>query len=124
MKAETSRDTADTLLEENRQNNKGPNSVAMSFMGTDGIMMKETLIDAIKHCKDLDGEGTVLDQSSCSRLVQRVSGNSRADADEQVRLPKVQCIVATKSTEAGINGKKNLKFAKCKGLPSSFYELS
>ena len=36
LKAETSlTDTADTLLEENRQKNKGPNSVAMSFVGTE-----------------------------------------------------------------------------------------
>ena len=84
MKTETSlRDTTDTLLEENRQKNKGPSSVAISFMGTDGIMMKVTLIDVIKHYEDLDGKGTVLDQSLHSRLqpavAQGVSGNSSVD---------------------------------------------
>ena len=69
MKAETTlRDIADTLLEENRQNNKGPNSVAQSFAGTDGIMMKVSSIDAIKNYKNLDGEGTVLDKTSQSRI--------------------------------------------------------
>ena len=47
-----------------------------------------------------------LDQSSQSRIAQGVRGNSRAEQNEGVRLPKVQCIVATKSAEAGINGKK------------------
>ena len=34
----------------------------------------------------------------------------------------MQVIVVTKSMEAGING-TSLKFAKCNGFPSGFYEL-
>ena len=83
LKAETSlRDMADTLLEENRKNNDGPNSVAQSFVGTDGIMMKVSSIDAIKHYEDLDGEGTLLDQSLHSRIAQEICGNSSADEDQ------------------------------------------
>ena len=37
-------------------------------------------------------------------------------------MPKIQIIVATKSAEAGING-KCLEFGKMNGLPSNFYEL-
>ena len=48
-KAETSlRDMADDLLEENRKLNQGPDSVAHTFVGTDGIMMKTTTMDAVK----------------------------------------------------------------------------
>jgi superfamily II DNA helicase RecQ len=39
-----------------------------------------------------------------------------------VRLPKIQLILATKSAEAGING-KFLKHGKVSGFPSSIYEL-
>ena len=67
-KAETSlRNTANILLEENRLLNNGPTSVSHSFVGTDGIMMKATKMDAIKLYDVLDGEGTVLNASSrCS----------------------------------------------------------
>ena len=34
-----------------------------------------------------------------------MDGTYRADDDEAVLLPKIQMIVATKSAEAGINGK-------------------
>ena len=37
-------------------------------------------------------------------------------------LPKIQIIVATKSAEAGINGKW-LEFGKISGMPADFYEL-
>ena len=70
----TLRDIADTLLEENRQNNMGPNSVAQSFVGTNGIMMKVSLIDAIKNYENLDGDGTVLDKTSQSRISAGING--------------------------------------------------
>ena len=40
-----------------------------------------------------------------------------------VQLPKIQSILATKSVEAGING-KFLKHDKVSGFPSLFYELA
>ena len=58
------RDKADELLEENRIENDGPNSVSQTFVGTDGIMMKRTSVEAIKHYDTLDSEGTILDASS------------------------------------------------------------
>ena len=39
-----------------------------------------------------------------------------------MRLPKIQIVAATKSAEAGING-KHLVFGKVSGLPASLYEL-
>ena len=51
-------------------------------------MMKVSLIDAIKHYEDLHGEGTVLDQSSQSMIAQGACGNSMAEQNEGVRLPK------------------------------------
>ena len=117
-KAETSlREAADTLLEENRTKNDGPNSVSQTFVGTDGIMMKNTTMDAAKLYDILDGEGTILDTSSYAGIAR-----DEMVEDEEVKLPKIQCIVATKSAEAGING-KFLEFGKMNGIPSSKYEL-
>ena len=94
------RDMADTLLEENRKDNDGPNSVSQTFVGTDGIMMKSTTMDAMKLYDSLDGEGTILESSSYVRIAK-----DEMTDEEEVQLPKIQCIVATKSAEAGINGK-------------------
>ena len=44
------------------------------------------------------------------------------ESKEAVCLPKIQILVATKSAEAGING-KYLEFGKCNGIPASLYEL-
>ena len=64
-------------------------------------MMKTTLIDAIKMYEDLSGKGTVLDPSSYRSII---SSTCSADDLNVVELPKKQCIVATKSAQAGING--------------------
>ena len=119
-KAETSlRDMADTLLEENRKDNKGPHSVAMPFVGTNGIMQKTTTMDGIKLYSTLDGEGTVLDPASYKSIAE---GHCRWEGSEDVKLPKIQVIVATKSAEAGING-TCLEFGKMSGFPSNCWEL-
>ena len=98
------RNTAETLLEENRirENNPGPNSVPMPFVGTDGIMMKTTTMDAVKMYADLDGEGTMLDPSSYREIAE---GRVTSVDGNEVALPKIQIILATKSAEAGINGR-------------------
>ena len=126
-KAETSmRATADTLLEENRQNNGGPNAVSHPFVGTDGVMMKAPTMIAIKNYDTLEGEGTILNDNSYKSIIDRSSTfsstSSQTSSDEVVRLPKIQCILATKSAEAVING-KFLQFGKINGFPASFYEL-
>ena len=120
--------TADSLLEENQEKNGGPNSVSHPFVGTDGIMMKASTMDAIKKYDTLEGEGTILDPKSHRAIIQStcstfptLSGDNDFLKDI-VRLPKMQCILATKSAEAGING-KFLKFGKVNGFPASFYEL-
>ncbi len=115
------RDRAEKLLEDNRNKNGGPRSIVQAFVGTDGIMMKTATMDAIKNYANLDGEGTLLDPSMFDSIANGTSAR-RNDEDEQVVLPKVQCIIATKSAEAGING-PHLKFAKMNGLPASLYEL-
>ena len=91
----------------------------MPFVGTDGIMLKTTTMDAVKTYPDLEGEGTVLEPSSHQRIVDGTYGE---DDDESVSLPKIKIIVATKSAEAGING-KCLEFGKMRGFPNIFYEL-
>ena len=108
---------ADALLEENRTKNGGPNSVSQTFVGTDGIMMKSTTMDVIKSYDTLDDEGTILESSSYVGIAKDEMPN-----EEEVELPKIQYIVATKSAEAGING-KFLEFGKMNGIPSSKYEL-
>ena len=52
--------TANNLLAENREKNRGLNSVSHPFVGTDDIMTKAATMDTIKNYDDLDGEGTVL----------------------------------------------------------------
>ena len=95
-----------------------------SFVGTDGITMKATMMDAIKLYDVLDGEGTVLDASSHRSIVGDATDNQTRSSDATpVVLPKIQIILATKSAEAGINS-KFLKYGKVNGLPSLLYELA
>ena len=47
------RDIAGRLLEENRYANNGPHLVSMPFVGTDGIMLKTTTMDAVKTYPDI-----------------------------------------------------------------------
>ena len=91
------------------------------FVGTNGIMMKAATMDKIKNYDDLDGEGTVLDKAT-HRSVADPGLVRGPTAGAPVRLPKIQLILATKSAEAGINGKL-FKHGKVSGFPSSFYEL-
>ena len=84
-------------------------------------MMKTTTINAVKQYP-LKGAGTVLDSSEYRDIATGQCMDGSPDSRSQVCLPKIQVIVGTKSTEAGING-TSLKFAKCNGFPSSFYEL-
>ena len=115
------RNTADTLLAENRENNGGPNSVSHPFVGTDGIMMKAATMDAIKNYDNLNDKGMVLDKATHGSVVG--PGLRRGlTLDAHVRPPKIQLIPPTKSAEAGING-KFLKHGKVSGFPSSFYEV-
>ena len=74
-------------------------------------------MDAVKQYDTLDGEGTILETNSYARIVR----GEMTDEDE-VELPKIQCIVTTKSVEAGING-KFLEFGKMNDIPSSKHEL-
>ena len=82
-------------------------------------MMKTTTMDAVKNYADLDGEGTMLNPSMYRAVAEE--NLTRVD-DEEVVLPKIQIVVATKSAEAGINGKW-LEFGKITGMPADFYEL-
>mgnify|MGYP005632481611 CR=1 FL=1 len=71
MKAEGSLGVvAEKLLEENRtrEKNPGPDSVAQSFVGTDGIMMKVTTMDGFMLYDKLEGKGTVLQTSSYAAI--------------------------------------------------------
>ena len=91
----------------------------MPFVGTDGIMLKTTTMDAVKMYTDLEGEGTVLVPSSHRPIVDGTYGE---DNNESVSLPRIQITVATKSAEAGVNG-KCLGFGKMSGFLNNFYEL-
>ena len=99
----------------------------MPFVGTDGIMMKVTTMDAIKDYASLDGPGTILDPSSYRSIVgqaavgHRLDIGSRDSDKEPVTLPKIQIIITTKTAEAGINS-KYLEFGKMNGIPSTPYE--
>lgn len=112
------RDQSEKLLDENRKKNGGTKSIAQAFVGTDGIMMKTTTMDAIKKYDECEGIGSVLDPASYRSIA---SGDIPADGEE-IRLPKVQCIIATKAAEAGVNG-PHLEHGKMDGLPSTLYEL-
>ena len=112
----------DSLLEENREKNGGPNSVCKTFVGTDGIMSKTCTMEAVKCYATLEGEGTILKCFSCPSVTSRPQKDNDTETSDEIKLPKIQCIIGTKSMEAGING-KYLEFAKITGLPSSFYEL-
>ena len=91
------RDIADKLLEENRYANNGPHSVSMLFVGTDGIVLKTTTMDAVKAYPDLEGEGAVLAPSSQPSIVDGTYGE---DNDKSVSLPKIHIIAATKSARS------------------------
>ena len=114
--------TADALLEENQEKNGGPNAVSHPFVGTDGVMMKGPTMVAIKRYDTLEGEGTILDPKSYQSIIDTSSSFSPTSSDDVVRLPKIQCILATKSAEAEISS-KFLKFGKINGFPASFYEI-
>ena len=107
------------LLHEDKKGG-GPDSVFATFVGTDGIMSKSTITDATKPYNDISGPGTVLNSSSFPSIVQHpCERTSNVDAiDDEVLLLKIQCIVVTKSTQAGINSLW-LKYGKNKGLPAS-----
>ena len=62
----------------------------------------------------------MLDPSSYRLIISSTSSTADFDA---VELPKIQCVVATKLAQAGINGLW-LKYAKKKVLPSTMYEFS
>ena len=110
----------DGLLEKNRAQNDGPDSIAMAFVGTDGIMMKTTTMDAIANYEHLSGEGTVYESPRFETLFDK--GTDQCDiSGTNIELPKVQIIVATKSAQAGISS-NHLKYAHKKGLPSTPYE--
>ena len=96
--------------------------MSQSFVGTDGIMLKTTNLDGIKEYDTMEGEGTILKPSSYADIARGMSTTRTTETEEQVRLPKIQIVVATKSAEAGING-KHLVFGKVSGLPASLYEL-
>lgn len=106
------RDRDEKALEENVTKNGGPQSVAVPFVGTDGIMMKTANMDAIKNYASCHGHGTILDPGAPSSQTSSLG----------IALPKVQLVIATKSAEAGING-PHLKYGKASGMPASLYEL-
>ncbi len=72
--------------------------VTLSFVGTDGIMMKSASMDAIKNYSHLNGKCTVLLPSSYESIAKfndtAASGDVRS-INNAVELPKVQCILAT-----------------------------
>ena len=51
------------LQRKNQEKNRGPDSVSHPFVGTNGIVMKATTVDAIKKYDILNDEGTMLDTS-------------------------------------------------------------
>ena len=80
-------------------------------------------MDAIKRYNELTGAGTVLDSSLFTSTVggQGDSTTNMDDNEDEVYLPKIQFIVATKSAQAGINSLW-LKYGKKKDLHVSPYE--
>ena len=117
--------TAETLLEEHNRLS-GINSIAHSFTGGDGIMMKTTTMDAIMNFENLDGEGTVLDPTMISNTTASSSASNNvtstaSNADDVIHLPKIQILVGTKSIQCGVSG-DHIAHGFKKGLPSSLYE--
>lgn len=90
--------------------------------------MKVATTDATKNYDILEGKDTILDPvSHCANIQSRcstcpASSRSNTPVGDTVGLTKVHCILATKSTEAVING-NFLKFGKVIGFPASFYTL-
>ena len=82
--------------------------------------MKVTIMDNVKSYNELEGKGTVLREFYRGSTAQRSQHNQ--EAAEKSCLPKIQCIVATKSAEAGINS-KFLEFGIMDDLPSPLYGL-
>ena len=80
-------------------------------------------MDAIKRYNELTGAGTVLDSSLFTSTVggQGDSTTNMDDNEDEVYLPKIQFIVATKSAQAGINSLW-LKYGKKKGHTASPYK--
>ena len=112
---------AEVLLEVNRTENGGP-YLSPSFCG-DGWNNNENRHNRCSQkYADLEGAGTLLVSSKHRDIAVGRFIDKTSDSREQVCLPKIQVIVGTKSMEAAIIG-TNLKFAKCNGSPSSFYEL-
>ena len=65
-------------------------------------------MDAIKKYDTLSCEETVLDPTTYGSIIKhKVEAESLLNEmnKDTLKLPKIQCIVATKSAKAGINGK-------------------
>ena len=112
-----------TELEHNRAGG-GPNSIAHSFTGGDGIMMKATTMDAVMAYERLDGEGTIFDDVLSEEGLQSLlrMGSSEDEGDYSLSLPKVQIVVGTKALQCGVSG-NYIKHAFKKGFPTNMYEL-
>lgn len=80
-------------------------------------MTKMTTIDTIEMYNNLSGEGTVSTPSSYRSIINSSTNNGV----EAVSFPKIQCIVATKSAQASINGLW-MKYAPKKGMPLDMYD--
>jgi superfamily II DNA helicase RecQ len=81
----------------------GKKSVAMSFTGSDGLILKTALMAAFTNFDSLDGGPVVNDDGS-------------------VCLPCIQIIVGTQSINAGVSS-NFVKFVKQKDLPRNLYDL-
>ena len=95
-------DAADAMLETHRDAG-GPDSIAHSFTGGDGIMMKAATMDAFTSYATLSGPGSI-------------------EEDGTVKLGKIQVLTGTSAVNAGISS-DDLWYAKHKGFPASLYEL-
>ena len=112
---------AGNFIKENKKKG-GPDSVPLTFVGTDGVMVKTATMDATKKYPELTGLVTVLDSSTSKSIVRGLGHKSMSTnrTEDEVCLPKIRCIVAIKSAQAGING-LCLNYGKKNGIPASPY---
>ena len=74
-----------------------------TFVGTDGIRMKACTMEAVQYYATLEGEGAILKCSLVLRQCQsrRIQKHTDSETDDEIKLTKIQCIIGTKSMEAG-----------------------
>ena len=125
--------------------NKGPRSVASSFTGADGIMLKVGQMDAfttytpllnnepVMPALDADvdyniAEDNIDNNTSVVNVDDNVSAaqpppTSTVSVGEEIQMPNIQIMVCTSAADCGVSAKQYLTCGKQKGITATMYSV-